>query len=85
MSHHDGSPGPIQKLWQVFRRVIPPDASPLQVKESRRAFYAGAVATFQLIVRNADRDEETAMRVMSAIDDDIRMFNSNIGDGDAEN
>lgn len=85
IGHHDGSPGPVFKLWELFRKIIPPDASPLQVKETRRAFYAGSLATYQLIVRLAERDEEAAMKVMAEIDDDIRMFNSNIGDGDAEN
>ena len=30
--------------WENFSKVLPPDAGPVQINETRRAFYAGYVS-----------------------------------------
>lgn len=45
-------------------QIIPPDAGPVQREECRRAFMAGVVSMFALLLQGADEDEEAgAMRL----------------------
>lgn len=50
----------IKEFWiSYYKNVIPKDAPDTQIKESRRAFYAGAAAMFQAINILAPEDEPT--------------------------
>ncbi len=76
---------PINKLWAVYRQILPRDATPAQIKETRRAFYSGAVAMFQFIVAVSDHDEGQATAAMTAVDDEARAFFAGVGSGDDQN
>lgn len=82
---HRQPPTPINSLWQTYRQILPADASLTQIKETRRAFYAGCLGLFQLMVKSSDQEEEKAMLVMNAIDDEIQLWLASIGGGDDQN
>lgn len=42
----------IEEAWRDYvARVLPPTAGPVQIRETRRAFYAGATVLFSTILR----------------------------------
>lgn len=54
----------INTMWRSFAEaVIPAGAPHVQVREMRRAFFAGAHALFHLIDKAADLDDERAGHV----------------------
>lgn len=48
----------IAEAWRSFEEVLPEQAGPLQRKETRRAFYAGANALFHIMLENVSDDPE---------------------------
>lgn len=49
----------INTEWQDYlRRVIPKEADVTQIEETRRAFFAGAIALKHIITREASDDPE---------------------------
>lgn len=49
---------PLAVIWEDYRTtVIPPDASPVQVRETERAFYAGAFALLTAFHRTTSAEE----------------------------
>jgi hypothetical protein len=76
---------PINKLWAVYRQMIPRDATLTQIKETRRAFYSGAAAMFQFMVTISEQDEGKATVAMTAIDDEVRAFFAGVGNADDQN
>jgi hypothetical protein len=69
----------VKAEWETFRRdVIPAGAPPVQIQEMRRAFYAGAHAIFQLLLRIMDpaSEEPTAGDLMAVthIDRELKEF-----------
>lgn len=63
--------------WEDFSgRCIPPDASPNQVRQTRRAFYAGSMTMFGTMTRiSDDRPEDEAMMAMESLWREIQAFN----------
>jgi len=44
------APGPILSSWMDYRlKVLPDGAGPVQIQETRKAFYAGAVAIWRAV------------------------------------
>lgn len=39
-------PGHIEALWLTYREILPKDAGPVQMQETKKAFFAGAAALF---------------------------------------
>ena len=68
----------VEAEWHSFRRaVMPIDAPAVQYRETRRAFYSGALAILQRITRLADEgDEITAAeeQMMDDIDQELQQF-----------
>lgn len=68
----------VQEEFEGYRRaVMPTSASAIQVQECRRAFYAGAHALFQHIMRNFETGEEPTdadLRMMDEIDAELKAF-----------
>lgn len=77
----------LNREWLTYRNgVIPRDAPSVQLTESRRAFYAGAWAFYQLLMnRLEERHEETPadMAFMAALDAELRAFNDAVKAGTA--
>jgi hypothetical protein len=49
----------LEPEWESYRReVIPDDAGAIQVEECRRAFYAGSVALFKVVMTMLDPSSE---------------------------
>ena len=54
--------------WAEFQeRVMPDEASDLQVREMRRAFFGGALVMFNLVTETADQDEDTAVAQLESL------------------
>ncbi len=72
----------IEKGWESYRRtVVPKDASEVQLKETRQAFFAGAAILFQTIMMSMDSGEEPTdadMRRMQALQDELDEFGAQI-------
>lgn len=47
---------PIANDWEIFERMLLADAGPVQRRDMRRAFYAGASALFNAILEGLDPD-----------------------------
>ena len=47
-------------MWRDYRlRVVPVEAKPIQVAETQRAFYAGAIALFRILLKNVGPNNES--------------------------
>lgn len=69
----------ISDEWQSFRRsVIPASAPPVQIRESKRAFYAGAASLFSAIIAildpSSNEPTEQDLRVMDSINQELQEF-----------
>lgn len=46
--------------WETYRReIVPADAPPVQIQETRRAFYAGVHAALAIMFEISEIDNET--------------------------
>jgi hypothetical protein len=77
----------LEAKWLSYRTVvIPKDAGELQVRESRRAFYAGAGALLETILGflgSGDEPSEQELASMDQIANEIREFNEQVKRGAA--
>jgi CRISPR/Cas system-associated exonuclease Cas4 (RecB family) len=65
----------IHAKWLEFQdKVVPKNASPVQIKEMRKSFYAGIWAYMQLQLANGDVSEEAYMALMQAWECEIAEF-----------
>lgn len=76
---------PIADLWAGFaERVLPTDAGTIQTQETKRAFYGGAHALFELIAHaSATRTEEFSLKLMTSIQEDAELFCKEVETGKA--
>lgn len=61
--------------------VIPEDASPVQIKETRQAFYSGAAILFSVLMMDLDEDHEPTdedMQKMADLQNEIDAFGQEI-------
>jgi len=50
-------PGHVEKIWLEYRqRVIPKSAPPIQLVETRRAFYSGSAALLSILLTQFRQD-----------------------------
>jgi len=66
--------------WQSYLRdVVPRNASHIQKEECRRAFYAGALASFALTLdAGSVEDEEVAAANLKRLQDEIRVVTKDL-------
>ena len=68
----------IEKSWLSYRQsVIPKNAGPTQLIESRRAFYAGAQGLFTILVTILEPGQEATdadLATMDGIDAELKRF-----------
>ena len=72
----------LAEAWQSYATsVLPIDAPPVQVQETRRAFYAGAWAVWQAEKKIAalDISNDEAEKKMVDLENEILMFQSRVG------
>ena len=64
-----------QQAWEDYRAAtMPKDAPDVQVAETRQAFYAGALATFQLMIAFSEYSEEAAAEMLDTLNEEICVF-----------
>ncbi len=57
-------------LWDDYaNKILPEEASAVQVQETRRAFYAGGVSLLKTMVTILDEDAEPTEEDLRAMDD----------------
>lgn len=63
--------------WNSYRQeVMPKNAAPTQVKETRRGFYAGALAMLSIIKRISDKcSKEQGAQKLDEVQRELNMFN----------
>lgn len=68
----------IEQIWRQYRNLaIPAGANLAQIKETRQAFFAGAVAVYEGIMQASERGEKNPsadMQFMKNLDDELRDF-----------
>ena len=73
--------------WNEFSRaVMPPDASPIQKREMRRAFYAGAHAILIRVMdflSPGDDPTEADLQIMADVELELRSFADSVKAGRA--
>lgn len=80
----------IQKEWEAFRDKVLPDGAPeVQLREMRRAFFAGAISLrgvmFKVLEDTGDPNEVTEgdLRVMEDINDEFERYADDLQHGRA--
>ena len=77
-------PRDIEGQWLEYHlRVIPSNASRTQVRETRRAFYAGAEAMFTLVRLFSEGTKEEGAAELDRISDELVEFCKQIAKGRA--
>ena len=75
----------IKQEWELYRlTVVPSGASPIQVQETRRAFYAGIEAMTRLMHAATQRaTEEEGMKALGEIEHELQDFARQVQAGEA--
>lgn len=75
----------VENAWRRYaERVLPTDASPVQVQETRRAFYGGAASLLAVMVRNVSAGDDITPAdetLMESIDAEINQFFADVAGG----
>ena len=73
-----GNGGLVEKGWLLYaEHVLPKNAAPIQRRETKRAFFAGAVLLFENLtnaVSPDDMSEDAGVDIMAAVDAELRAF-----------
>lgn len=75
----------VQSAWEDYRaKVIPPTAPPVQITETRRAFYAGFAAAFGMMddISNS-LSEDAACAVFDSLETEMVEFAASVVKGEA--
>lgn len=71
-------------MWMMFEvQVMPPGTPPIQRKEMRRAFYAGAHAMLEECVSAAALDEDAAVEALRRLNNEAAAFGAKVLAGGA--
>jgi hypothetical protein len=71
----------IDKGWQGYKALLPKDASDVQIKETRQAFFGGAAVLFEALMTVLDPGEEPTdadMQKMKDIQRELTEFGRNL-------
>lgn len=72
----------MREEWEDYRqRIVPKDAHPIQIQETRRAFYAGAWAYRSVNIETvvAGLSEEACKQVLVGLDEELKAFAASVG------
>lgn len=71
--------GTVAEQWTSYlTKVVPNGASPTQIQETRRAFYAGAAGMY-LILADPDVSDERIEQHLTDLEAELRAFMEQIG------
>jgi hypothetical protein len=79
-------PTTIAAQWRSYRNeVMPANAGPTQLQETRRAFYAAAHSVLQVMLHvvAAEEDDEVGVQILQAMHDECQAFSQSIARGEA--
>lgn len=69
----------VEKGWEsYFRKVVPPGAGPVQIRETRQAWYASAVSLMYVIKKLSEVPEDDALGQLNLIMDELTRFAENL-------
>lgn len=71
----------IEKGWEGYRKLLPPNASEVQIRETRQAFYGGAAILFEALMRGLDEGEEATdgdVQIMTDIQRELQEFGAQL-------
>lgn len=72
----------IEAEWQSYKTmVVPPDAEEVQLKETRKAFYAGAVGLFDILMSQQGAGEQHYFQLLDDIKEELEQFKNMITQG----
>lgn len=65
----------IHDKWVEFQAtVVPPNASPTQIREMRKSFYAGIYAYMRLQLANSEVSEEAGVALLQGWEGEVVQF-----------
>lgn len=65
----------IYSMWIDYKNCIPKNAGDVQIKETRRAFYAGCSAIFALLVNDfSEMEQDKAEMSMDSVLEELNRF-----------
>lgn len=72
--------GLIEKGWRSYRdQVVPNGAPPVQLQETRRAFFAGAKALLSVLTNDVTPlSDDAGVQVLEAIDKEFNEFRDDV-------
>lgn len=78
----------IESAWRDYEAKVlnPHTVGPIQLQETRRAFYAGAQALFGGLVNGVADDDETTnedISMMNSVDAELKQFADDVANGRA--
>jgi hypothetical protein len=74
----------IAEGWKTYRRQVVPDgANSIQIRETRRAFYAGAAWLLSLAgaLGEDDTPEDVGVEILNGIHEEITRFSNDVASG----
>lgn len=73
----------IKEEWESYLAIIPKNAHPVQVQESRRAFYAGCISMRRLFDQCSGDDvtEDQGVKMLMALELEINAFHEDVKAG----
>jgi hypothetical protein len=76
----------IAEKWQEYKTLfIPMDAGKTQVQETRRVFYAGALAYMAIVLNAADKkfSDEAGAHIIKGLEEELKLFCQQVIKGEA--
>lgn len=76
----------MQEAWESYKKmVIPPNAHPTQIKETRRAFYAGAAGQCEIFIQlsNGNHSTKVITAIVNGLREEIVGFSEQVIKGEA--
>lgn len=77
----------VKDWWDTFEeRVLPKGCHPIQRQETRRAFYAGFLASLLAGIEMADEsgdDDDLGARMIQSLHEECQAFKDAVGRGEA--
>ena len=71
----------IKEEWLSYRAILPADASPIQIQETRRAFYAGCVCTLKILsaLEDDNLSDDAGAHIIEGLQFELEAFQQAVG------
>lgn len=71
----------VKEEWISYLAVLPPEASKIQIQETRRAFYAGCVSLLRLLADLEDDElsDDAGAHIIEGLQAELDAFQEAIG------